>query len=927
VLVRNTQAFQARYGTEFQGQPIVIAGEFDNGKLSDGGEQITLVDSYDEPILDFTYDDTGAWPGRADGNGSSLEVLDTGGDYGDGDNWRSSIEYDGSPGVLGTGWLGHVVINEVLAHTDPPLTDPDSIELLNTTGADIAIGGWFLSDSNDNYKKYRIPDGTVLEAGSYLVFDESHFNPTPGNQGLDDFALSGAHGDDVYLTAAEPDGSLTRFVDHVDFGASINGESFGRWPSGSGDLYPMLATSFGGENIGPRVGPILISEVHYNPGDAVGDDDLEFVELFNPTADAVDLTNWRIRKGIDFNFAPDTTIEPRSTLVVVSFDPVDPLGAAKLAAFRGAFSIDDSVPLAGPFTSRLSDGGEKVQLQRPDEPPAEEPGFIPRLIEDEVIYDDALPWPTDADGRGKSLNRVAVGLWGNDSTSWTAAVPSPGTNEIELPPTEVVGRHVFYNNSKFDGPDTEANAADDDAIATDKQALLAGQIATSANYTNYSRGLNGIMVDVSGLLNAASLNALDDFTFKVGNSNTPDDWADAPAPLPIVVRPGEGEGGSDRVTIRFNDNAVEKQWLRVTVLATPNTGLTEPDVFFFGNAIGEAGDQTINAIVNATDEIAARNFRHGAINPTTVDDPYDYNRDRLVNGTDQVIARNNQTNPLTMLRLIDLTSIVPLVGFVAYNDHIAGAGTHANTTTYDTMVTASGPLVDIVTGEPTEAALTISESGVVIDNNSSPPAAGTDAADVFNTYVDFSTGTNTSLEIGGAASYTHAFSGLDQSDDYTYNFTGTSIRGRSSYTNRWTLVTLIGADASVPVHSEGDGVWVVSPTEVAFNAGYNSGADQGYVAAWIGIDPGLDGQFSIESTHYTGDIPGGLTADGNKSYALTGIRFEAVPARKSLTETAESEMADLDWLYEFEQMSSKSKTSKKSTTEQAVDQLMATDWS
>ncbi|MEE8451142.1 MAG: hypothetical protein V3R99_04475 [Thermoguttaceae bacterium] len=60
----------------------------------------------------------------------------------------------------------------------------------------------------------------------------------------------------------------------------------------------------------------------------------------------------------------------------------------------------------------------------------------------------------------------------------------------------------------------------------------------------------------------------------------------------------------------------------------------------------------VNTIVNATDEIAARNFQHSAADPARIDDLYDYDRDGLVNGTDQIIARDNQTNPLTMLRLI-----------------------------------------------------------------------------------------------------------------------------------------------------------------------------------------------------------------------------------------------------------------------------------
>jgi len=46
--------------------------------------------------------------------------------------------------------------------------------------------------------------------------------------------------------------------------------------------------------------------------------------------------------------------------------------------------------------------------------------------------------------------------------------------------------------------------------------------------------------------------------------------------------------------------------------STENTGLHHPDIFYFGNAPGEAGDNPINTIVNATDEIVARNFQHSA---------------------------------------------------------------------------------------------------------------------------------------------------------------------------------------------------------------------------------------------------------------------------------------------------------------------------
>lgn len=66
----------------------------------------------------------------------------------------------------------------------------------------------------------------------------------------------------------------------------------------------------------------------------------------------------------------------------------------------------------------------------------------------------------------------------------------------------VAGRHAFYNRSAWDGNDPLANINDDNAIASDKAALLPGGVATSANYTSYTRGINGIMVDLHGLAGA-----------------------------------------------------------------------------------------------------------------------------------------------------------------------------------------------------------------------------------------------------------------------------------------------------------------------------------------------------------------------------------------------------------------------------------------
>ena len=94
VVVENLAAFDARYGNG-----MLIAGQY-SGSLSNGGEQIILLDINDQVIHDFTYSDDAPWPTIADGDGPSLEVLSTAGNYSSSANWRASTdsENDGTPG-------------------------------------------------------------------------------------------------------------------------------------------------------------------------------------------------------------------------------------------------------------------------------------------------------------------------------------------------------------------------------------------------------------------------------------------------------------------------------------------------------------------------------------------------------------------------------------------------------------------------------------------------------------------------------------------------------------------------------------------------------------------------------------------------------------------------------------------------------------
>ncbi len=432
VVVRNSSAFQSRFGN---GPRLALGedglggnwGEYDGG-LDNGGERITLLDATGVVIQQFDYDDSADWPGRADGNGSSLEVVDTAGDYSDPDNWRSSIDFGGSPGAIGSTPATDVLISEVLAHTDPPLKD--TIELVNTTNTDIDVSGWYLSDSSRNFFKFSLPPVTTLPANGYLVFDEDDFNPGVGTQPTD-FSLS-SFGDDIWLWSVDAGGRPDKLIDHVEFSATLTDVSIGRLPTtdASSDLVPLNAASFGESNMAHRPGELIISEVHYNPPGV--DAGLEFLELHNASFSSIDLAQWRLDRAVDF-VLPSQTLAAGGSVVLVDFDPV--VEVDKDTAFRAAYGISDMAVLLGPWQAGdvLDNGGEKVDLQRKNDELELEANQFTYILIDQVVYDDVAPWPIVPDAGGHSLSRTSPTVYGNESANWAATVPNPGSFGTSIP--------------------------------------------------------------------------------------------------------------------------------------------------------------------------------------------------------------------------------------------------------------------------------------------------------------------------------------------------------------------------------------------------------------------------------------------------------------------------------------------------------------
>ncbi|MEQ1829828.1 MAG: Ig-like domain-containing protein, partial [Pirellula sp.] len=213
----------------------------------------------------------------------------------------------------------------------------------------------------------------------------------------------------------------------------------------------------------------------------------------------------------------------------------------------------------------------------------------------------------------------------------------------------VTNRQVYYKGSDYASLGGVGAALDNvkGPLASGMSIIAADRTTSDANKINYSRGLNGMVIDVAGLV-ATSLTAAD-FTFRVAPAGAsgvvnPSAWANAPAPTNIVVTPGSGLTPA-RIRIEWADNAIQNTWLQVIVKANANTGLSQQSAFYMGHAMAEiTGGAPYR--VTAADLSAV----HSGISNTivSVGDPRDINKDRRVTAADLSAVQSRISNTVLL---------------------------------------------------------------------------------------------------------------------------------------------------------------------------------------------------------------------------------------------------------------------------------------
>ena len=215
---------------------------------------------------------------------------------------------------------------------------------------------------------------------------------------------------------------------------------------------------------------------------------------------------------------------------------------------------------------------------------------------------------------------------------------------------EVLGNRLFYNGSKYDNNHTAIEPASDAlAIASDKIGFSGSGTATFANVSSFSKGITGVMVDLQSGIGAHGSISLADFSFhtspaySAGTYNNIGTWNTAPTPSGFSVILGGGTDGSDRLAVTWNASLIKNEWLEVDLAANDNTGLSAPDIFYFGSAVGESGlGNTASQItVNASDVTEERNNLSSPFGTTPVWNVVDFNNDGIVNASDGTVSSGN----------------------------------------------------------------------------------------------------------------------------------------------------------------------------------------------------------------------------------------------------------------------------------------------
>lgn len=343
---------------------------------------------------EVNYNSQYPWPVAPDGTGHSLVLARP--SYGEGNvlGWSASDVMGGSPGQydgIGAEPLRGVLINEFLPN--PGAGQSEFIELYNHTTESIDLSGAWLSDSPTT-NKFQIPPSTTIPAHGFVSFT-----------GLP-FSLS-SQGESIYFVNP----AQTRVLDCLHYKGASRGISQGRTPDGSTGVGQLSTVTPGEANSPARISDVVINELMYAP--ISGDNDDEFIELYNRTDAPISLANWKFSEAVTFTFPSNAVISAKGYVVVGR-------NLARLLSNYPNLQLQNAF---GNYSGSLGNSGDYLQLLRPEVVVSTNANLTlatntTHVVVNEVQYETGGRWGNWSDGGGSSLELIDPDSDPNRASNW-----------------------------------------------------------------------------------------------------------------------------------------------------------------------------------------------------------------------------------------------------------------------------------------------------------------------------------------------------------------------------------------------------------------------------------------------------------------------------------------------------------------------------
>jgi hypothetical protein len=402
--------------------------EWDAGGLSNGGEDIAIIDASGVTIDSVNYDDNTPWQPTndtlTDGFGYSYELCDATLANADETNWyvstsTTAITINGFALFCSPGAANSVSCAAPVLTVEFDMNSSTVDESAGTVNIDVMIMN---PDANPTSVDVTVLGTSTATGGGT---DYTFTNPTTVT-----FPASSNANQTISITITDDMMQETDETIVLELSNATNGAMIG-----TDTIYTLTIT----DNDAPVVAPanLVITEINYN---VPGADSVEFVEIYNNDTAAVDLTGYEISSAIFYTF-PSITLN-MGDYILVTNDSV---------AFQNAFGIAAYEWNSG---NSLNNTGETIELNDPS-----------GAAVDVVSYMSSSPWPVIGSSGGPSIQLCDINTDNALASSWgysnnatgvflgtTEVLATPGAaNTVCVAPTPTT--YTYYSIDDINGND------------------------------------------------------------------------------------------------------------------------------------------------------------------------------------------------------------------------------------------------------------------------------------------------------------------------------------------------------------------------------------------------------------------------------------------------------------------------------------------